>query len=176
VVRRALLALLILAAAEIYLLLRLGEALGAAATLGLLVAAAVVGYSAARAQGLEVLRRWREAALAGAKPEDGLTDGLLVLLGGALLVLPGVISDVLGLLLLVPPVRRRVAARLRRRAEAWVASGSVRVGTIRVRDVDAPGEARLEVIDVEGHAVEEDRPERLLDVPHADALDGDDRA
>ena len=160
-VRNVLLALMILAAAEIYLLLRIGEAFGAAATVGLLVAAAVVGYSAARAQGLQVLRRWRAAASAGAAPEEGLADGLLVLVGGALLVLPGVISDVLGLLLLVPPVRRRIAARLRRRAESWVASGTVRVGTIDVREVDPRGGMRIEVIDVEGQPVEE-RPALLL--------------
>jgi UPF0716 family protein affecting phage T7 exclusion len=122
-VGRALLALLLLAAAEIYLLLRLGQALGATATLGLLVAAAVIGYVAARAQGLGVLRRWRDAVAVGAAPEEGLTDGFLVLLGGVLLAMPGVVSDVLGLLLLVPPVRRRVTARLRRRAAAWVAPG-----------------------------------------------------
>lgn len=171
---RALLALLILAAAELYLLLRLGAAIGAAATLGLLVAAAVVGYFAARAQGLQVLRRWRDAAATGAAPEEGLADGLLVLVGGALLVLPGVISDALGLLLLVPPVRRRVAARLRRRAEAWVTSGSVRVDTqvriIDVREIEPRADAPREVIDVEGFTVE-DRPVRLLTSTPPDEVD-----
>jgi UPF0716 protein FxsA len=171
-VLRALLALLILGAAEIYLLLRMGAALGAGATFGILVGAAVVGYVAARAQGLAVLRRWCDATAAGATPEEGLTDGFLVLLGGVLLALPGPISDGLGVLLLIPPVRRRVTARIRRRTAAWVASGAVKVGTVDVRTVwpDDPG-ARIdfdpraaaprEVIDTEGHAVE-DRPERLL--------------
>src|SRR3989442_678077 len=81
--------------------------------------AAVLGYVVARAQGLAVFRRWRAATAAGVMPEEGLVDGLLVLLGGFLLALPGVISDALGLLLLVPPVRRRVADRIRRRADAW---------------------------------------------------------
>jgi UPF0716 family protein affecting phage T7 exclusion len=76
-----------------------------------------------------------------------------------------VISDALGLLLLVPPVRRLVAARIRRRAEAWVASGSVRIATqvrvMEINEIDPPAEAPREVIDVEGYTVEA-RPERLL--------------
>ena len=95
--------------------------------LGLLLGSAALGYLAARAQGLDVVRRWREAAEAGEAPEEGLTDGLLVVLGGLLLALPGVISDGFGLLLLIPPVRRRAAARLRRKADTWMSSGSVKV-------------------------------------------------
>lgn len=187
--RAAFLAVLALAAAEIYLLIHLGAAIGAGPLLALLVGSAVLGYVVARAQGIAVVRRWLAANAAGTMPEEGLTDGLLVLLGGALLALPGVLSDGLGLLLLLPPVRRRVAERIRRRAEKWVASGSVKVATFdgrvwqaqddgdearepwRAMEGNWPGgsedgsDGAREVIDVEGYAVEdgpEARPERLL--------------
>lgn len=172
--RRVLLALVILAVAEIYLLARLGEAFGALAVMGLLVGSAALGYLAARAQGLAVVRRWRDAAETGEAPEEGLTDGLLVVLGGLLLALPGVLSDLLGLFLLIPPVRRRAAAHLRRKADTWLSSGSVKVTRMRVVDVrtdavdegdpkafDPRAEPHREVIDAEGVAVEE-RPELLL--------------
>jgi len=176
-VGRILLALMLLAAAELFLLVRLGEAFGVLAVLGMLAGSAVLGYLAARAQGLAVVRKWRDAAATGAPPEEGLTDAFLVVLGGVLLALPGVISDVLGILLLIPPVRRRAAAHLRRRVEAWVSSGASRVREVRVVEVrevreapragqeslafDVRSEPPREVIEVEGYAVEE-RAERLL--------------
>ncbi|MFY0580094.1 FxsA family protein [Cystobacter fuscus] len=62
-------------------------------------------------------------------PEEGLLGGVLVLAGGLLLVIPGVVSDVLGLLLLLPPTRRIVARWVRRGVERRMASGSIRVTT-----------------------------------------------
>ena len=75
-----------------------------------------------------------------------------------------VLGDLLGLLLLVPPFRRRVAERARRRAAGWVRAGTVEVMTLREeapREDDVRGARGRPVIDVEGEAVEEN-PGRLL--------------
>ena len=106
--------LILLPLVELYLLLRLGEQLGALPVLGLLLASAVLGLSLARTEGARVLRQVQAALARGQMPDEAMASGALVVVGGALLVLPGVLSDVLGLVLLVPPSRRWVARRLRR--------------------------------------------------------------
>ncbi|MFB1481373.1 FxsA family protein [Corallococcus sp. RDP092CA] len=117
---------ILLPLAELYLLITLGHHLGLGATLALLAVSAVLGSLIARKQGEKVFRNWREAMGGGGVPEEGLLNGVLVLVGGALLIAPGFISDVMGLSLMVPPVRRWVTARVRRSLEQTLLSGSVR--------------------------------------------------
>ncbi|MEM1416765.1 MAG: FxsA family protein [Myxococcota bacterium] len=132
---------------ELSLLLRLAEALGPAETLLLVVLTGAVGAALARQEGFRVLGEWRGALERGEVPAEGVLGGLLVLVGGVLLVTPGVITDGVGLLLMLPPVRRVVADLLRRRIEAGVAAGSIRVTTFG----GAPGRgAPRGVVDVEG--------------------------
>ncbi|MEM9863028.1 MAG: FxsA family protein, partial [Myxococcota bacterium] len=64
---------------------------------------------------------------AGRVPKDGVLDGVLLLVGGIFLVTPGVLTDVVGLSLLIPPIRRIISATIRRRTEAAVAQGRVQV-------------------------------------------------
>jgi UPF0716 protein FxsA len=113
-VGKLLLLLVLLPLAELYLLLHLGERLGALPVLGLLLLSAVLGLLLARTEGARVLRQVQVALARGQMPDEAMASGALVVVGGALLVLPGVISDVIGLVLLVPPSRRLVASRLRR--------------------------------------------------------------
>ncbi|MBN9683359.1 MULTISPECIES: FxsA family protein [unclassified Corallococcus] len=117
---------ILLPLAELYLLITLGHHIGLASTLGLLAVSAVLGSLIARRQGEKVFRNWREAMAGGGVPEEGLLNGVLVMVGGALLIAPGFISDVMGLLLMVPPVRRVVTARVRRSLEQTLRSGTVR--------------------------------------------------
>jgi UPF0716 protein FxsA len=108
---RILLVLLALQLADLYLLFALGRSIGFWETLLIVVGMGFLGSSLARREGLRVWRGWR-AALDGQRlPERGIVDGMLVLLGGALLILPGLLTDVIGLVLLVP-VSRRLIARL----------------------------------------------------------------
>nr|WP_242588390.1 FxsA family protein [Corallococcus macrosporus] len=111
---------------ELYLLITLGHHIGLGSTLALLAGSAVLGSLIARKQGEKVFRNWREAMAGGGVPEEGLLNGVLVLVGGALLIAPGFISDVMGLALMVPPVRRWVTARVRRSLEQTLRSGTVR--------------------------------------------------
>lgn len=83
----------------------MGRALGLWPTLALTVLSAAVGLAQVRAQGAGVLRRAMAALERGEPPVRELFDGILLALAGALLVLPGFVSDAAGLLLLVPPFR-----------------------------------------------------------------------
>lgn len=102
---------------ELYLLITIGQHLGPALTIGLVLVTGLLGASLARREGARVLRNWQEAMAHGEMPKEGVVSSLLVLVGGVLLVTPGVVTDVTGLLLLVPWSRRRVAEVVRRRLE-----------------------------------------------------------
>lgn len=123
--------LLLLPFVELYLLLRLGERLGALPTLALLLASAVLGVALARTQGARVLGQLQASLARGEAPGAALLGGALVMAGGVLLVVPGVLTDVLGLALLLPPTRRWVAARLGRGLERRVRSGTLHVWGMR---------------------------------------------
>ncbi|WNG29434.1 FxsA family protein [Cystobacter fuscus] len=126
---RFLLPLVLLPFVELYLLSLIAREVGVVPMLALVLLSGVIGASLARREGLRVLRRWQESVARRQVPEEGLLGGVLVLAGGLLLVIPGVVSDVLGLLLLLPPTRRVVARWVRRGVERRMASGSIRVTT-----------------------------------------------
>jgi UPF0716 protein FxsA len=112
---------------DLLLLLRIGEVLGTGPTIGLVIATAIVGAALAKSEGLRVLRQWQRAIAEGRIPEEGVLSGVLVLVGGVLLVTPGVVTDAVGLALLFPPTRRVVAEQVRR----WTAR-QIRRGTVHV--------------------------------------------
>ncbi|ADO73985.1 FxsA family protein [Stigmatella aurantiaca] len=134
-----LLAFIVVPFLDLYLLVGIGRHLGVLPTLALVVGMGLVGASLARREGLRVVRRWQEAMAQGRPPEEGILSGALVLLGGLLLVLPGVITDAVGLILLIPAVRRGIAARLRRSLERGMRNGSVRVTTVGWGGGQGPG-------------------------------------
>lgn len=101
--------------AELAVIIKVGEVLGAVDTLGLLLLISVVGGLLVKHQGLGVLRRIREQLDLGRVPGAELVDGALVLLAGALLLVPGFVTDAVGLVLLLPPVRTGFRRVLRRR-------------------------------------------------------------
>lgn len=113
----ALLALvfLVVPLAELAVILQVGQWLGVANTLLLLVLISVAGAWMAKREGLGVLRRIRQQLELGRVPGAELVDGFLVLFAGALLLTPGFLTDCLALLLLMPPVRAVVRRTLRRR-------------------------------------------------------------
>lgn len=102
---------------ELYLLISIGQVLGAGATIGIVFATGMLGAWLAKREGGRVLREWQQAVQRGLVPREGLTSSLLVLVGGILLVTPGVVTDFVGLALLVPFTRRHVAKILRERVQ-----------------------------------------------------------
>lgn len=90
---------------EIYFLIQIGGEIGALPTIGLTVLTAIIGTALVRHQGFGVIARVRQASDRGELPALDLFDGALLLLAGLFLLLPGFLTDAVGFLLLVPPVR-----------------------------------------------------------------------
>src|ERR671933_410512 len=100
---------------ELFVIIQVGEAIGVLPTIALLIADSVLGSMLLRSQGRAAWRRFNEALSAGRPPAREVLDGGLVIFGGALLLTPGFVTDVLGLVLLVPPTRAVVRGALGRR-------------------------------------------------------------
>ena len=99
---------------ELYLILQAAGEIGAVYTVLILVAASVAGSLLMRSEGRAAWRRFNLAMREGRMPHTEVLDGMLVIFGGALLITPGFLTDVLGLALLLPPSRavvRRVLVR-----------------------------------------------------------------
>lgn len=96
---------------EIYLLIQVGSAIGALPTILLMILTAVLGTWLVRLQGFGVLLRVRGLMDKGEVPAFEMMDGALLLLAGLFLLLPGFVTDALGFLLLIPPLRRWMIGR-----------------------------------------------------------------
>jgi UPF0716 protein FxsA len=103
--------------AELFVLIQVGQVIGALPTIGLLIAISVIGAWLVKREGFATLARARERIDAGQVPGREIVDGVLILFAGALLVTPGFLTDVLGVLLLLPPIR----AALRGATVGWLA-------------------------------------------------------
>ena len=100
---------------EIIVIVEVAQRLGVVNTLGLLILMSLVGWLILKAQGVATLRRLVGDLAAQRVPTDTLADGALAAGAGVLLIVPGFLTDVPALLLLIPPVRRGVRRRLHRR-------------------------------------------------------------
>ena len=124
----ALLALFIaLPLCELGLLLKVGEFLGWRGTIALVVVTGVVGVTLARLEGTRVLINIQRDLAQGRMPAPYLLDGVMILLAGALLITPGLITDTVGFLLLIPVCRAAVKQWLRRKLESKLRVGAVDV-------------------------------------------------
>ena len=103
------LVVLIIPFAEIYLLLEVGSVIGAFPTIFLVVFTAALGAWLLRQQGFSTFRRFQESLSQGIIPAYEMIEGPIILLGGALLLTPGFITDVIGFACLVPSLRRKIA-------------------------------------------------------------------
>ncbi len=110
--------------AELALLLLLADYTSWWWTLGLVIVTGIAGGALAKSQGLAVLRKIREEMAQGRIPAESLSDAAMILCAGCLLLTPGMITDVFGLSLLIPPIRRFY----RRRIGAWIRS-KVKIST-----------------------------------------------
>lgn len=99
---------------ELYVILQVGHAIGVLPTLGLLVLDSVLGAWLVKREGIKAWRAFRRAIDERRVPARETADGALVILGGALLLTPGFVTDVLGAACVLPPTRslvRRLALR-----------------------------------------------------------------
>lgn len=93
---------------ELFILVKLGNLVGVAPTIALVIVTGVLGAWLARVQGLGVVRRLRSELAEGRLPAEAVIDGLLILVAGAVLLTPGLITDTVGFVLLVPPGRAAI--------------------------------------------------------------------
>lgn len=125
---------------ELFLLVELGRRMGTLPTVALVLATGALGAWLARRQGLRVLGEIRSEQAAGRLPAAALVDGLLVLVAGAVLLTPGLLTDLFGFALLVPQVRGVVRRRLR------TAFGR-RVTVLRPRQAGDPAQPEIIIDD-----------------------------
>jgi UPF0716 protein FxsA len=109
---------------ELYVIIQVGQAIGVVPTLAILLADALLGSLLLRHQGRGAWRRFNEALAARRFPAREVADGLMIAIGGTLLLTPGFVTDIFGLILLIPPTR----AVMRRLLGAYVGRRFVVVG------------------------------------------------
>jgi UPF0716 protein FxsA len=129
---------LLVPAAELYVIYKVGDAIGIGWTFLLLAADSLLGSLLLKSQGRAVWQRFNRNLSQGRVPHREVIDGVLVIFGGAFLITPGFLTDILGLALLIPPtravIRRSVARRLGRRTVAGGRSDFDVEGTAREYD------------------------------------------
>ncbi|WP_116049493.1 FxsA family protein [Amycolatopsis palatopharyngis] len=154
-------ALLLYVVAEVAAVWAVSSAIGFFPTIGLLLAGAFLGSALARRQGAKAAKAFVETARSGKSAHAEVTDGMLIALGGLLILLPGFVSDVAGLLFLLPPsrslIRRSWLRRLERRAPMMNPQHP------QHPQQAGPGQPRVIVVDSE--IVEDDRSSRPTQQP-----------
>lgn len=122
---------------ELAFLIQVGRWVGVWPTVGLVFLTGIVGALLARAEGLRTLWAFRGQLAGGELPGQPLLDGLCILVGGALLLTPGFVTDLAGFSLLLPPTRRLIQKGIKRRLRRGIEEGSIRVMT--GSDIFGPG-------------------------------------
>lgn len=105
----------LLPAAEFTVLFLLGREIGVLNLIAAVALAAIIGGGIARTRGFQQWKQWQQSVSAGKMPDEGVMGGILILAACLFLILPGFVSDVIALALLIPPIRRLVAGVLRKR-------------------------------------------------------------
>lgn len=155
------LALLLAVALELAVFVLLGRAVGFGTAVLVVFAVSLLGLVLLRREGMRAWRGFRASAQAGQPPGRQVTDGLVGLAGALLLATPGLVSGAVGLLLLVPPVRRLARSGVQRAAERRVSSmvagdlfGPRRVRVRRGAPQPAPRPAEQPTVVDGGRAIE----------------------
>ncbi len=116
---------------ELVLLLRIGGWIGVLPTILLVLATGMIGAALARSQGIAAVGRMQRELAQGRPPVAHMVDGFLIFAAGLLLLTPGVITDVFGVALLLPPARALVRRALARRLQRMTQAGSARFTVMR---------------------------------------------
>lgn len=143
---------------ELALLVWIGDRIGFLPTVALILVTGVLGASLARLQGLATWARFRRALEAGRLPGTELIEGLMILVAGAVLLTPGILTDLVGFTLLIPAARRALVRwaepRIRSRVSVRRSGAGGATGPAAFRNRPS---ADGEVIDAEFEVVEHDR-------------------
>jgi UPF0716 protein FxsA len=150
--------------AELAVLIQIGQAIGVLPTIALLILDSVLGAALMRSQGRAAWLRFNTALAEGRVPGREVLDGALVIFGGALLLTPGFLSDILGLLLLLPPTRAVIRGVLVKRFAGRIAANAASGAQARIfafgpRPADRRRVDDDDVVDVSATEVDPRRPE-----------------
>jgi UPF0716 protein FxsA len=115
--------------AELYVIIQVGQAFGALNTIGLLILISAAGAWLVKREGMSVWRRFQRQVESGVVPGREIADGVMILFAGALLMSPGFLTDLVGIALMLPPVRAVVRSVVTRQAAR-------RAGIIRYQRFD----------------------------------------
>ena len=140
--------------AELAVIIQVGQQIGVLWTIAILIADSILGAMLMRSQGRAAWRRFNVTLQSGRPPAREVFDGVLVIFGGALLLTPGFITDIFGLVFLLPPTRAVVRRILVRRYADRMIASAVRRGPGGFGP--PPGRAGGRPTDVEGTAVDVD--------------------
>ena len=116
-------------ALELILLIEIGQLIGTLPTLGLIILTGVLGAFLAKRQGGTVLARVRTDFQTGQLPADSIFDGVIILVAGAFLMTPGILTDTVGFLCLIPPTRRVIKRAIWSRMQRSIRSGRINMET-----------------------------------------------
>ena len=116
---------------ELLVLIQVGQRVGVLPTIGLVVVTGVAGAALARLEGLRTIWKIQGELAHGRLPGNALLDGFAILLGGALLLTPGILTDFVGFSLLLPLTRKLYLGRIRDSLERRLKSGAIHVTHLR---------------------------------------------
>ncbi len=112
---------------ELYLLIEVGRVIGGLNTVLLVILTGFAGAWLARLAGMATMARVREHLNQGLMPAEEMLDALLILAAGAVLITPGLLTDLAGLCILFPPTRKVFKRWLRRRFDDWTQRGTIHI-------------------------------------------------
>jgi UPF0716 protein FxsA len=124
--------------AELWLLVTIGGLIGPWPTIAIVAATGFIGAKLASHEGRRALASYQEAMAKGKLPEEGIVSGLLILAGGVMLITPGVLTDLFGLSMMIPPVRRAMAKLVKKRLQKRIDSGQVQVVSLGAGGLSGP--------------------------------------
>jgi len=108
---------------ELALLIKIGQIFGVINTLGIVVLTGILGAVLVKLEGLSILKRINQELYEGKIPQDSLLDGFFILCAGFLLITPGVITDILGILFLIPFTRKLFKYLIKQKIKRSISSG-----------------------------------------------------
>lgn len=112
---------------ELYVLIQIGNEIGAFNTIMLVFITGVVGAVLAKSEGRQIVGNIKQDMAMGKMPADELINGLCVLIGGALLLTPGIFTDIFGFVLVIPLTRIFLIKSIKRKIKEMITEGSVNV-------------------------------------------------
>ena len=118
---------------ELALLIEIGQLVGFLPTMALVVFTGITGAWLARVEGLRTLWKLRDDLARGQLPGQAIMDGMSILVGGALLLTPGILTDLVGFSLLLPPTRHAIQRRVRQSLEQSIQDGAIQMTVLGSR-------------------------------------------